>query len=184
MTEDDEDEAEEVIVGAVEVLVDTDTPFEAPRVEVESLEEVVVDDSGNEVNGTAASKLDTEGDAIAVESDSEAIVENATAGDVILRILDVVLLLSERFFGTFLPDFIEVIAAASDNAQKALADPLAGDTQVLGGVRSTLPDEDEAAGQQRNVPKLDAPDPPGGDDPSPGAPDDPLAALWSDESNS
>ena len=35
---------------------------------------------------------DEEGDAIAVESESEAIAENATAGDVILRVLDLVLL--------------------------------------------------------------------------------------------
>ena len=43
-------------------------------------------------------------------------------------------------------------------------------TSLLGGVKSTLPDEDEEAGRQRNVPKLDAPT----------DPDDPLSGLWSD----
>ena len=105
-------------------------------------------------------------------SESEAIAENATAGDVILRVLDLVLLLSERFFGSFLPDFVEVVAKGAENAQKALADPLAESkaTSLLGGVKSTLPDEDEEAGRQRNVPKLDAPT----------NPDDPLSGLWSD----
>ena len=69
------------------------------------------------------------------------------------------------------PDFKtppHVVAAA----QKALADPLAESkaTSLLGGVKSTLPDEDEEAGRQRNVPKLDAPT----------NPDDPLSGLWSD----
>jgi hypothetical protein len=178
LTADDEDEDEleaaEVVVGEVEVL-DT-TPFE---VEVEEEEAVVVDevvdDSGSVINGTAASKLDEDGDAIAVESESEAISENATAGDVILRVLDLVLLLSERFFGSFLPDFVEVVASAADNAQKALADPLAESksTSLLGGVKSTLPDEDEEADRQRNVPKLDAP----------ANPDDPLSGLWGDSDN-
>ncbi len=207
MTADDEDEEEiavEVVVGEVEVLVEETTPFE---VEVEEEEEeavvddTVVDDSGSVINGTAASKLDSEGDAIAVESESEAIAENATAGDVILRVLDLVLLLSERFFGSFLPDFVEIVAGAAENAQKALADPLAESkaTSLLGGVKSTLPDEDECgpasflpgsrrwrvvggsprlrrclvrreAGRQRNVPKLDAPT----------NPDDPLSGLWSE----
>ena len=173
--DDDDDEVvvEEVLVEEVEVL-DT-TPFE---VEVEEEEEAVVvddtvvDDAGSVINGTAASKLDSAGDAIAVEADTEAIAENATAGDVILRVLDLVLLLSERFFGSFLPDFVEVVAGAAENAQKALADPLAESksTSLLGGVKSTLPDEDEEAGRQRNVPKLDAPT----------DPDDALSGLWSD----
>ena len=83
--------------------------------------------------------------------ESEAIAENATAGDVILRVLDLVLLLSERFFGSFLPDFVEIVAGAAENAQKALADPLAESksTSLLGGVKSTLPDEEEEAGRQR-----------------------------------
>ena len=178
MTADDEDEEEleaaEVVVGEVEVLVEEATPFEAPQVEEEAVvvDDTVVDDSGSVINGTAASKLDSEGDAIAVESESEAIAENATAGDVILRVLDLVLLLSERFFGTFLPDFVEIVASAADNAQKALADPLAESksTSLLGGVKSTLPDEEEEAGRQRNVPKLDAPS----------NPDDPLSGLWND----
>ena len=178
MTADDEDDdevvVEEVVAGEVEVLVEEATPFEAPpQVEEETVvDESVVDDSGSVVNGTAASKLDSEGDAIAVESESEAIAENATAGDVILRVLDLVLLLSERFFGTFLPDFVEIVASAADNAQKALADPLAESksTSLLGGVKSTLPDEEEEAGRQRNVPKLDAPS----------DPNDPLSGLWND----
>ena len=161
------------MVEEVEVL-DT-TPFEAPPVEEEEavvVDETVVDDSGSVINGTAASKLDSEGDAIAVESESEAIAENATAGDVILRVLDLVLLLSERFFGSFLPDFVEIVAGAAENAQKALADPLAESksTSLLGGVKSTLPDEEEEAGRQRNVPKLDAPS----------DPNDPLSGLWND----
>ena len=178
MTADDDDEEEleaaEVVVGEVEVLVEEATPFEAPQVEEEAVvvDDTVVDDAGSVVNGTAASKLDSGGDAIAVESESEAIAENATAGDVILRVLDLVLLLSERFFGSFLPDFVEVVAGAAENAQKALADPLAESksTSLLGGVKSTLPDEDEEAGRQRNVPKLDAPT----------DPNDPLSGLWSD----
>jgi len=178
MTADDEDEEEleatEVVVGEVEVLVEEATPFEAPQVEEEETieDDTVVDDAGSVINGTAASKLDEEGDAIAVEADTEAIAENATAGDVILRVLDLVLLLSERFFGSFLPDFVEIVAGAADNAQKALADPLAESksTSLLGGVKSTLPDEDEEAGRQRNVPKLDAPT----------NPDDALSGLWSD----
>ena len=179
MTADDDDEEEleaaEVVVGEVEVLVEEATPFEVEVVEEEEEvveDDTVVDDSGSVVNGTAASKLDSEGDAIAVESESEAIAENATAGDVILRVLDLVLLLSERFFGTFLPDFVEIVASAADNAQKALADPLAESksTSLLGGVKSTLPDEEEEAGRQRNVPKLDAPS----------DPNDPLSGLWSE----
>ena len=182
MTADDDDDdevvVEEVVVGEVEVLVEEATPFEAPpQVEEEEtvVDESVVDDAGSVINGTAASKLDSEGDAIAVESESEAIAENATAGDVILRVLDLVLLLSERFFGSFLPDFVEIVASAADNAQKALADPLAESksTSLLGGVKSTLPDEEEEAGRQRNVPKLDAPT----------NPDDPLSGLWSDSDN-
>jgi len=175
LTADDEDDdevvVEEVVVGDVEVL-DT-TPFEVEVEEEEAVvvDETVVDDSGSVINGTSP-VLDADGDAIAVEADTEAIAENATAGDVILRVLDLVLLLSERFFGSFLPDFVEVVASAADNAQKALADPLAESksTSLLGGVKSTLPDEDEEAGRQRNVPKLDAPT----------NPDDPLSGLWSD----
>ena len=178
MTADDDDDdevvVEEVVAGEVEVLVEEATPFEAPPQVEEEAEAVaeVIDDSGSAINGTAASKLDSEGDAIAVESESEAIAENATAGDVILRVLYLVLLLSERFFGSFLPDFVEIVAGAAENAQKALADPLAESksTSLLGGVKSTLPDEEEEAGRQRNVPKLDAPT----------NPDDPLSGLWSE----
>ena len=177
--DDDDDDFEEdletVVAESVVVVVDDDAAGPGAAAEAPG---AVLDESGAAVPGAEASaaRLDG-GDGLVIEAAdaaTEAVDEEPTAGDLLLRTLDTVLLISERLFSDILPNLVDALALAASRAQKALADPAYDKpkrTELLGGVKSTLPDEDSAAGRARNAPKLAAPADDGGHDDAPRAAD-------------
>ena len=145
-------EAPELVVASVEVIVDDDDGDDAPAASDDAAP-AVLDASGAAVDAAdAAARLDGAVDASASTEDAP------SAGAAVLRVLDVVLLVSERFFGTILPGLLDGFERALERASAALDDPLEPkNSQLLGGVKSTLPDDDREAGRRRGVQKLKAP---------------------------
>ncbi|KAH8070310.1 hypothetical protein JL721_5073 [Aureococcus anophagefferens] len=169
-----EEDLETVVAESVVVVVDDDAAGPGAAAEAPG---AVLDESGAAVPAEAsAARLDG-GDGLVIEAAdaaTEAVDEEPTAGDLLLRTLDTVLLISERLFSDILPNLVDAVALAASRAQKALADPAYDKpkrTELLGGVKSTLPDEDSAAGRARNAPKLAAPAGGGGHDDAPRAAD-------------